>query len=174
MPQITPRLTAAPRRDSGPDGVMWPHPASGPVRRVSRRTALQQAATAAAGALVGGALGAGSTGLTPAVAAPAPPATTTDDRAPGGTDLHPRDAIASILAALDRHPFVALAENHLSQEMHDVRTALLCHPVCWLQSSSITTRTSFVASTPRPRRHLHGRRGRHLGADCGHPHPQWL
>jgi hypothetical protein len=98
------------------------------LRSVSRRTALQHAAVAAAGALAVGALGAGSTGLTPAVAAPAMPATTTDDRASGGTDLQPRDAIGSILAALDRYPLVALTESHLLQEMHDVRTALLCHP----------------------------------------------
>jgi hypothetical protein len=128
MPQIVPRLTAAPHHDNRQDGDSRPHPAAGPLHRVSRRTALQHAATATAGALVGGALGAGSTGFTPAVAAPAPPATTTEDRASGGTDLHPRDAIASILAALDRHPLVALAESHLSQEMHDVRMALLYHP----------------------------------------------
>jgi hypothetical protein len=124
MAQNNSQITAAPHYDSRQDGDMRPHPASGPARRISRRTALQYAATATAGAFVVGALGAGSTGPTSAEAAPA----MTHDRASGGTDLQPRDAIGSVLTALDHFPLVALAESHLLQELHDFRTALLCHP----------------------------------------------
>jgi len=36
--------------------------------------------------------------------------------------------MASVLAALDRYPLVALAERHLLQEIHDFRCALLLNP----------------------------------------------
>lgn len=84
----------------------------------SRRRVLQYAA----GALAAGALGAAGQGaeMAAAAAAAAPAA--------AGAGLQPRDALGSILAAMDHFPLVALGERHLLQEMHDFLAALLRHP----------------------------------------------
>ncbi len=83
---------------------------------LSRRSLLQQGATATSLALVIGAL--------PTEAA----AALRDAGQTGGAALKPLNAIPTILAALRRFPLVAVAELHFLQEWHDVVHALLFHP----------------------------------------------
>ncbi|HWE62787.1 MAG TPA: hypothetical protein VHB98_13820 [Chloroflexota bacterium] len=83
---------------------------------LSRRALLKRGAGAAAIAtLAGNAL---------PTEAPAAPAGTAAD----STDLTPRNAIQTVLDAMDRFPLVAIAERHFLQEWHDYITALLFHP----------------------------------------------
>jgi hypothetical protein len=107
------------------DDAAMQRPALGDRSTFSRRTMLQRTVAAAAGPLAIGALGAGSQGITMAATAAGMPARGQSAR---GADLQPRDAIGSILAAVDRFPLVALGERHMLQEMHDLYTALLRHP----------------------------------------------
>jgi len=125
MQQTGGPITRATHRDEGRDDDMLEHPVRDPARGVSRRAVLQRTAMATVGALAIGTGAAGSPRLTQAMTVPATPAR---DRTSSGMDLRPRDAISSILAALDRYPLVALGERHLLQEMHDLLTALLRHP----------------------------------------------
>jgi hypothetical protein len=86
----------------------------------SRRALLKRGAIAAAGAMA-----AGTVVANPALAA------TGDSRsraAAGTGGLKPRNAIQSVLDAMDHYPLVAIAERHFLQEWHDFVTALLFHP----------------------------------------------
>lgn len=113
------------QHDRGQDSVTPCDSASGEAPGLSRRAMLQRGAAVTAGALVVGTLGTGCPMLTRAMAATVTPF---HERDSVGADLQPRDAIGSILAAMDRYPLVALGERHLLQEIHDVRAALLRHP----------------------------------------------
>ncbi|MDB5056915.1 MAG: hypothetical protein JWO59_387 [Chloroflexi bacterium] len=96
-------------------------PAASDADTMSRRTMLQHSTTTAAGLLLAGALvthGQGLAGVANAAAS----------STRGSADLQPRDAVSSVIAALDRYPLVALGERHLLQEMHDFYTTLLRHP----------------------------------------------
>jgi hypothetical protein len=83
-----------------------PHNQAGPVhtganrQTLSRRTALRRAAISAAGTL---AIGSGSRNLVQTVSAEA---TTAHQKAASGMDPRPKDAVASILAAMDRFPLL--------------------------------------------------------------------
>ena len=125
MTQTMRLITGVSCRGDEPDNTAMPHPLPSPAQRVSRHRVLQHAATATAGGLLIGATGAAGPRRTQAASASATPA---DARPSDGTALQPRDAIGSILAAMDRFPLVGLGERHLLQEMHDVLTALLRHP----------------------------------------------
>jgi hypothetical protein len=102
--------------DNNPCGDASPPPSE---TLISRRRVLQTAAMAGGGIAVGTLhpFGLG--------AAPAP-----EDRSPaaGSGALQPRDAVTSILSAMDRFPLVAIGERHLLQEVHDLLTTLLINP----------------------------------------------
>lgn len=85
----------------------------------SRRSMLRH--TAAAGAL---AMATGGASLARAADLASTPA------APRATGANPRpvEAIAGLLAAVERYPLVALTERHMLQEWHDMIGALLTHP----------------------------------------------
>ncbi len=89
-------------------------------RTLTRRTLFRHGGVAVAGAVAADTLGSGQRALASAVLS--------RDVDANGSELRPRDALASILAALDRCPLVALGERHLLQEMHDLYGALLLHP----------------------------------------------
>jgi hypothetical protein len=95
-------------------------PSDGSATAFTRRDVLRQTTAAAAFSLFGG------IPLARVAAAAGAPADGTP--VASGAELQPRDALAVILDAVDRHPLVALAEHHQLQEFHDLLTALLLHP----------------------------------------------